>query len=83
MKYKSARPGQWAKKGDRMDIAKKGLWWWSKEEAMNSAKKIACVFLVLVFVARPLRGPSLGGGWWGGQRNTAPGANGAKAPNQI
>ena len=35
MKYKPARPGQWAKKGDRIDSAKKGLWWGSKEEAMQ------------------------------------------------
>ena len=33
--YKPARPGQWAKKGDRIDSAKKGLWWGSKEEAMQ------------------------------------------------
>jgi hypothetical protein len=28
MKYKPARSGQWAKKGDRIDSAKKGLWGW-------------------------------------------------------
>ena len=35
MTYKPARSGQWAKKGDRIDSAKKGLWWGSKEEAMQ------------------------------------------------
>jgi hypothetical protein len=29
-KYKPARPGQWAKKDDRIDSAKKGLWWGNK-----------------------------------------------------
>jgi hypothetical protein len=35
MKYKPSGGGYWAKKGDRIVSSKKGLWWGSKEEAMQ------------------------------------------------
>jgi hypothetical protein len=35
MKYNPSGGGYWAKKGDRIVSSKKGLWWGSKEEAMQ------------------------------------------------
>jgi hypothetical protein len=41
MKYKPSGGGYWAKKGDRIVSSKKGLWWGSKEEAMQLDRKVA------------------------------------------